>query len=77
MLAQLMTRTYLAERAIVVEAREAGDVLWGDGWCILLEDQRIGVGWVSHHQHLHSLPSLTQHGAVVFYMYSSHKKHGT
>ena len=52
MSAQPMVLEYLAERAVVVEAGETGDVLCGNGRCILLEDERIGVGWVSHHQHL-------------------------
>lgn len=44
--------THLCEGAVVVEAREGGDVFSGDGRRMLLEHQRVGVGGVGHHQDL-------------------------
>ena len=43
----------LAESPVVVKAGEAGDVLCRDGGCVLLKDERIGIGRICHHQHLH------------------------
>lgn len=43
----------LCQRPVVVEAREARDVLLRDGGGEFLQDQGVRVGWVSHHHHLH------------------------
>ena len=42
----------LAQGAVVVQASQAGDVFRRDGGCVLLQDQRVCVCWIGHHQHL-------------------------
>mmetsp|Transcript_26526 Transcript_26526/g.67480 ORF Transcript_26526/g.67480 Transcript_26526/m.67480 type:complete len:354 (+) Transcript_26526:696-1757(+) len=52
---------HLADGAVVVQAREAGDVLRGDAArSVLLEDERVGVGGVGHHHDLHALGSTAR-----------------
>ena len=38
----------LSKGAIVVEAREGGDVLGRNGWSMLFQYQRIRIGWIGH-----------------------------
>jgi hypothetical protein len=45
-------RTRLAQRAVVVQACEAGDIFPGDGRRVLRKDERVGVGRVGHDHHL-------------------------
>ena len=45
---------YLTERAVVVQAGQAGDVLLGDLGRIVGQDQRVGVGGVGHDHNLTS-----------------------
>lgn len=42
----------LPQRAVVVQARERANVRGWDARRVLAQDQRVGVGWVGHHQHL-------------------------
>ncbi len=54
----------LAERAVVVEACEGGDVFARDAGRILRKDERICVGWVGYHQHLAALGHSIEESAV-------------
>ncbi len=66
----------------MVETGEAGDVLGRDGGCILLQDQRICIGRIGHHQHLprihlisksmHSLINHKSHSLIMHKLMSQH-----
>ncbi len=58
----------LPQRAVVVQARKRANVLGWDARRVLAQDQRVGVGWVGHHQHLprpHSSKSRKPRGGIL------------
>lgn len=43
---------HLGAGSVVVQAGQAGKVLFGDRWSRLGGDQTVGVCWISDHQNL-------------------------
>lgn len=45
----------LALSSALIQSSQCSEVGLGNGWGILAGNEGIGVGWVAHHAHLHSL----------------------
>mmetsp|Transcript_2223 Transcript_2223/g.5241 ORF Transcript_2223/g.5241 Transcript_2223/m.5241 type:complete len:402 (+) Transcript_2223:238-1443(+) len=59
---------HLPQRAIVVQTREAGDVLSGNLGRVVAEDERVGVGGVGHHHHLAPWGGMLLQGAGLAFV---------